>query len=46
MKALCRAAGMSRQNYYWQRRVRARAQVEEALVVELVREERRPGQEP
>jgi putative transposase len=32
---------MSRQNYYFQRRVRAQAQVEEALVVALVKQERR-----
>ena len=31
---------MSRQNYYHQRRVRERAQVEEGLVLELVRQER------
>jgi putative transposase len=41
VQALCNAAGMCRQNYYWQRRVRARAQVEEAVVVDLVRAERR-----
>lgn len=38
--ALCRAAGMSRQNYYRQRRQRQRRQIEEELVVGLVRGER------
>lgn len=38
--ALCRAVGMSRQNYYKQRRSRQRRQVEEGLVVELVQGER------
>ena len=37
---LCQAAGMSRQNYYHQRQVRAKAAIDEALVVELVRAER------
>jgi putative transposase len=36
----CGWVGMSRQNYYYQRRVRGRAQVEEGLVLELVRQER------
>ena len=40
IKALCQAAGMSRQNYYWQRRVRQQAQVDESLVCQLVRAER------
>ena len=38
--ALCRAAGMSRQNYYKQHGRRKRRQVEEDLVVELVQAER------
>jgi len=38
---MCRAAGMTRQNYYHQRRVRKKASIDEALVVELVRGERR-----
>jgi transposase InsO family protein len=38
--ALCRAAGMSRQNYYQEHRRRQRRQVEEDLVVELVQAER------
>lgn len=37
---LCRAAGMTRQNYYALRRVRQRLSVEEALVLDLVRGER------
>jgi len=37
---LCRLVGMSRQNYYHQRRVRERAEVEEGLVLALVRQER------
>lgn len=41
VRALCRAAGMSRQNYYHQRRAREKAAVDETLVVELVRAERR-----
>jgi len=41
VKALCKAAGMSRQNFYRQRRRRRRWQVEEELVVELVQAERR-----
>lgn len=40
MSGLCRVAGMSRQNYYKARRVRQRAAVDEALVVELVCRER------
>jgi putative transposase len=37
---LCRLVGMSRQNYYYQRSVRVRLAVEEALVLALVRVER------
>jgi len=37
---LCRAAGMTRQNYYHQRQVREEEKIDEALVVELVRMER------
>lgn len=40
MGTLCRAAGMTRQNYYHQRHVREKALIDEALVVELVRGER------
>ena len=38
---LCDRVGMSRQNYYAARRLRQRRQVDEALIVELVRRERR-----
>ena len=38
--ALCAAAGMSRQNFYRQRRQRQRRQIEEEAVVELVQAER------
>lgn len=37
---LCRIAGMTRQNYYKQRRVREREWVDESLVLELIRRER------
>jgi putative transposase len=37
---LCAWAGMSRQNYYAARRLRRRRQVDEALILELVRRER------
>lgn len=37
---LCQVAGMSRQNYYQQRAVRQRAQIDETLVLALVRRER------
>jgi putative transposase len=37
---LCRAAGMTRQNYYKSRRVRQKLSVDEGLVLELVRRER------
>jgi transposase InsO family protein len=40
LKILCRCAGMSRQNYYKQRRVRQRRRVDESLVVALVKRER------
>ena len=40
MAALCRAAGMSRQNFYKSRRARQRRQVDASLLVELVRRER------
>lgn len=39
--ALCEAAGMSRQNFYRQRRQRQRRQLEEEVVVQLVQAERR-----
>ena len=38
---LCARVGMSRQNYYAARRLRQRRQVDEELIVELVRQERR-----
>ncbi|MDX2109627.1 MAG: IS3 family transposase [Verrucomicrobiota bacterium] len=41
VSGLCRRAGISRQNYYACRRVRERRLVDEELVVELVRRERR-----
>jgi putative transposase len=37
---LCVCAGMTRQNYYKQRRLRERVAVDEALVLELIRRER------
>jgi putative transposase len=37
---LCRMAGMTRQNYYKQRRVREREFVDESLALELIRRER------
>lgn len=37
---LCRTAGMTRQNYYKQRRLRERELVDESLVLELIRRER------
>ena len=37
---LCAVAGMSRQNYYKQRRLRQREQIDEQLTLELVRRER------
>lgn len=41
VSALCARVGMSRQNYYAARRLRQRRHVDEALVVELVKRERR-----
>jgi len=38
---LCARVGMSRQNYYAVRRLRRRRQVDEAMIVELVKRERR-----
>lgn len=37
---VCRRLGMSRQNFYWTRRKRQRVEVDEELVVQLVRTER------
>lgn len=37
---LCATAGMTRQNYYKQRRLRERVAVDESLVLELIRRER------
>jgi putative transposase len=41
VSALCDRVGMSRQNYYAARRLREGRQVDEALILELVRRERR-----
>lgn len=41
IKHLCDFVGMSRQNYYAARRLRQRREVDEGLVVELVKRERR-----
>ena len=41
VSVLCLRVGMSRQNYYAARRLRQRRQVDEAMVLELVRRERR-----
>lgn len=41
VRALCERVGMSRQNYYAARRLRQRRQVDEGLIVELVKRERR-----
>jgi putative transposase len=41
VKELCDRVGMRRQNYYAARRLRRRREVDEALLVELVRRERR-----
>lgn len=41
VSALCERVGMSRQNYYAARRLRGRQEIEEGLVLELVRSERR-----
>jgi transposase InsO family protein len=38
---LCARVGMSRQNYYAARRLRQRREIDESLIVELVRRERR-----
>jgi transposase InsO family protein len=40
VRRVCRELGMSRQNYYARRRHRQRRQVDEELVVQLVKEER------
>ena len=39
--ALCARVGMSRQNYYAARRLRQRREIDEAVILELVRRERR-----
>ena len=41
VNALCERVGMSRQNYYAARRLRQRRQIDEALIVDLVKRERR-----
>jgi hypothetical protein len=41
IKGLCQYVDMSRQNYYAARRFRKRREVDEAMVVELVKRERR-----
>ena len=41
IQALCNRVGMSRQNYYAVRRQRQRLQMDEALIVELVKQQRR-----
>ena len=41
ISTLCEHVGMSRQNYYAARRLRQRREIDEALIVELVRQERR-----
>lgn len=41
IKRLCDFAGMSRQNYYAARRLRRRREVDEDMVIELVKHERR-----
>lgn len=41
IRALCKRAGMSAQNYYAMRRDRQRRQFDEDLIVELVKEQRR-----
>jgi putative transposase len=40
IRRLCARVGMSRQNYYAARRLRLRRQVDEAMIVELVKRER------
>ena len=41
VKRLCQQVGMSRQNYYAVRRLRKRREVDESLIAELVKRERR-----
>ena len=41
VRELCDRVGMSRQNYYAARCVRQRRQVDEGMIVELVKRERR-----
>lgn len=41
VSALCARVGMSRQNYYAARRLRQRRQIDEEMIVELVKQERR-----
>jgi putative transposase len=41
VSVLCARVGMSRQNYYAARRLRQRRQIDEAMILELVRRERR-----
>lgn len=41
VSALCARVGMSRQNYYAARRLRQRRQVDEGMILELVKRERR-----
>lgn len=41
VRELCARVGMSRQNYYAARRLRQRRQVDEGMIVELVKRERR-----
>ena len=41
VKRLCQYVGMSRQNYYAARRLRKRREVDESMIVELVKRERR-----
>jgi putative transposase len=41
IKTLCEKVGMSRQNYYAARRLRHRREIDEQLILELVRRERR-----
>lgn len=41
IKHVCRYVGMSRQNYYAARRLRKRREIDEAMIIELVKRERR-----
>jgi putative transposase len=41
VQRLCERVGMSRQNYYAARRLRRRREIDEAMVIELVKRERR-----